>query len=740
MQRSFGAQLRVLRERRGLKLVQFARMVHYSPGYVSKVERGLKSASVQFAEAADRALDAGGELRELAIGPTGFQRVVPAQLPPDATPFVGRLESLQALDDVLAPGSERALRVAVVDGGPGIGKSALALRWAHRHAADFPDGQLWINLHGYDGAHQLDPADALGEFLRDLGIQASAIPAGLDARSRMFRSLLADARMLVVLDNAASSEQVLPLLPSGAGCAVLVTSRVRLSGVAVQAGARHVTLSWLDERESLELLAQVVGVDRVADEPHAAAMIVRRCSHLPLAVRVAADYVAARPDHRLAGLAEQLGAESERLDVLSIVDVPSLRAVFSWSYRALPDEPATLFRLLGVHPGMYISLPALAAMAGRPVAATRTAMHQLASTHLAEVIVVDGVDQVRMHDLLKVYAREVAVAQDSLGERSAAIQRLLVWYLHSAASAGEAITPGVGQPELPSADGVEPDTFDEFDAAVAWYVREAPNLRALTEVAASDGFGSLGWLLAVVQFQYFYLAKPYELWERVSVAGLAGAREVGDRRGQAWCLHNLGACYLEARALDKALDALRDAVRLREELDDGRGLGWSCFALGSALAQMGDHDAALERLQAADVHFAGFAYGHAVVQAEIGSVQTELGRFDVARERLRRALDVFTELAALDGQAFVWRLLAGLEQRVGRFDAAADAARRAISAAQERGDVRGAGEGRHLLGRAYAAAGRREDARAALEAAVKAFDSLMDPRAEDVRADLAAQG
>ena len=296
--------------------------------------------------------------------------------------------------------------ICLIDGPPGAGKTALALRFAHQVADQYADGQLHANLRGFGPDHNRLPAqDALGRLLTDLGAAPSRIPAGLDARAGLFRSVLAGRRMLIVLDNAASADQVRPLLPGQPGCLILVTSRNRLGGLTARDGAHRITLGILTPADSLTLLARIAGQDRIDADPGAAAVLARQCGYLPLALAIIADSISSRAGVSLAALAGELAGETDRLDALTVPGDPStgVRAAISWSYRTLAPEPARLFRRLGLHHGPHISLPAAAAAAGTGTTAARQLLDQLTSAHLLEE---SGHGHYVFHDLLRLYAAE----------------------------------------------------------------------------------------------------------------------------------------------------------------------------------------------------------------------------------------------------------------------------------------------------------------------------------------------
>lgn len=352
----------------------------------------------------------------------------PAQLPPDVSSFTGRVEDLATLDSLFGHGRSAAgpgpmaVVITTIAGAGGIGKTALAVHWAHRVRSGFPDGQLYVNLRGYGPGPAMSPGHALDGFLRALGMPGEAVPTDVAAMTASFRSLVADRRVLVILDNAVTADQVRPLLPGTPTCAVVVTSRNKMSGLVAHDGARRVTLDQLTPREAGQLLRDVIGPSRADAEPGAVAELGRFCDFIPLALRVAADRVAARPHLRISGLVRDLAEEHRRLDVLSTGDddPTTLRSVFSWSYRTLPPETARAFRLLGLHPGFTISTAAAAALTGTATADAGRHLDALAGVHL-----LTEVDRQRyqVHDLLRAYAAERAAADEPPVERQVALRR-----------------------------------------------------------------------------------------------------------------------------------------------------------------------------------------------------------------------------------------------------------------------------------------------------------------------------
>jgi hypothetical protein len=360
---------------------------------------------------------------------------VPRQLPVPPRLYTGRARELAELDTVWHAHRTGAM-VAVIAGSAGTGKTALALHWAHRSRDRFPHGQLYLNLHGHDAEGPVTAEQALSRLLQAMDVPAGRMPHGLDERAALYRSLLAQRRMFLLLDNAADTEQVRPLLPAGPNNMVIVTSRGHLSGLVARDGAHRITLDVLPDDEATELLRRGIGADRVDDA--VATALARQCANLPLALRIAADRVAGHP-RSAATLVDELSVHTDRLDVLvTDDDTTAVRTVFSWSYRSLPPDAGRIFRLLGLLPGPDISAAAVAALAGTTLPEARRLLDVLADQHLVEET---ATGRYRQHDLLRAYAAERGAAEDGAAERAAAVRRLANWYLHTANAAGRPLLP-----------------------------------------------------------------------------------------------------------------------------------------------------------------------------------------------------------------------------------------------------------------------------------------------------------
>jgi hypothetical protein len=383
-----------------------------------------------------------GSIQHVSLsGSLGRAVSAPRQLPLVVPDFTGRAEHLAALDALLPNGGDvrpGAAVISAVDGTAGIGKTTLAVQWAHRVQHLFPDGTLYANLRGYGPGEPATASEVLDGFLRALGTPAEQMPVGVEAQAALYRSLMVGRQVLIVLDNANSPDQVRPLLPATGRCVVLVTSRDSLTGLVVTEGARRLTLDLLTEAEAFDLVAAVIGRDRVAAEPDAVADLIRWCARLPLALRIAAGRAAVHG--AVYDVVAELADERYRLEVLSRSgdDRAAIRAVFDWSYLRLPYEQARLFRCLGLHPGQEVSLHAAAALADHNLTTASRQLEALVSTHMIERVA-NG--RYRFHDLLRAYAAERA-HDDSAAERDRVMWSVLGWYAHTALAADALVFPG----------------------------------------------------------------------------------------------------------------------------------------------------------------------------------------------------------------------------------------------------------------------------------------------------------
>ncbi|WP_405984481.1 ATP-binding protein [Streptomyces sp. NBC_00872] len=610
----------------------------------------------------------------------------PRQLPADIRGFVNRTHELDELNAVLADdeGHPLVISVYVIAGTAGAGKTSLALRWAHQVQGRFPDGQLYVNLRGYDPGEPVTAQEALHRFLGALGVRPPSVPQDPDSAAALYRSLLADRRMLIVLDNAATVGQVRPLLPGSAGCLVVVTSRSRLSGLAVRDGARRLTLGTLPQPEAVALLRAVTAGYRPEDDLEKLTELAGLCARLPLALRIAAERAASQPHLRLDDLIADLRDESALWDALSTGDdeeAEAVRTVFAWSYRALPDRAARLFRLLGLHPGPEFGLHAAAALAGLTAARTRQLLDSLVGAHLLEQT---APDRYQFHDLLRAYATDQAQHEEPPEERKAALRRVLDWYLHTADAAQSWINPAELHLELaPSAEGVEPLSFADYDAAVDWSEREHTNLLQSVRDAAAAGDDRLAWQLSAVLANAYSPSAPVADWTAAGRIGLQSARRLGDRRGEAQLLTELGMSHTRNNRLAESYENHSEALRIRRELGDRTGEADSLNLVGLVHLHARRLGAAAEHFEQATAIFQQLNSAHweATTLSNLASTHYRAGRLPEATAVARQALAAHRALDNPRGEGNILRLLGHLELEQGQEEKGLGSARDAVDIA-----------------------------------------------------------
>ncbi len=567
----------------------------------------------------------------------------PRQLPADIPTFINRTKEMRLMDKLAAEqvGRPNAGAVHIITGMAGVGKTALAIRQAHRLAPRFPDGQLYINLRGYDPGAPINALMALSRFLVELGVPAAAVPGDTDTAAATYRSLVADRAILIVLDNAASAGQVRPLIPGGANCVTLITSRNQLSSLTIHEGARRVTIGTLTERDSVTLLRKTIAGYRTEDAPHKVAELARLCARLPLALRIAAERAVSHPHTSIDELIEGLRGESSLWDMLSVGgegEEESVQPVFSWSYRALSPDSARLFRLLGLHPGYDFGINSIAALSATPVRRTRQLLDSLVAAHMIEQIVPGRYE---FHDLLRAYALDKANIDETPESREKALVRVLDWYLHTAGAARERLTPAYGHVPLKDHDSeVTPQPFADYDSAADWAESEDTNFPALVAAAVKAGLDSHAWRLALLAANARAPSAPATTWPAVGLAGVGAAHRTGDRTGEADLRRALGYAHVELNQLRESLANHAQSVELYRTLNDSAGLAESLNALGVANMRW-------RRLVAAEACFREakeiFDRGESLdwqnlLVVNIASVHLEAGRLDEARTGMEQSL------------------------------------------------------------------------------------------------------
>jgi DNA-binding SARP family transcriptional activator len=655
----------------------------------------------------------------LGVAPAAVSR--PAQLPAAPASFTGRDELLRDLDT--------ATGVALIRGTAGVGKTALAVHWAHRARGRFPDGQLFVNLYGYGVNPPLPPAAALAHFLRALGVPAEQVPVDVDEAAALYRTMLADRRVLVVVDNAATADQVRPLLPGGRGCLVLVTSRTRLPGLVARDDARPLTVGVLTAAEADALLRRLTGDERIAVDPDAAAKLATLCAFLPLALRVAAGHLVDRPNLGIAAYADQL-AEGDRLAALTAEgdELSAVPAAIGLSYTALEEREKLVFRRLGLMPGADLSTAAVAVLTGLPQAAAEDALARLAAAHLAEE---HAPSRYTFHDLL----REYAAARCTDEDRTAASD-LTDWYQRQADAAAAALYPEIVRLRRPDVQNNPGSRAD----ALAWLNAERANLVAVA--------GRAGWPLSDALRGYFHLGMDTVGWLAVATAALADADRTGDLAAQAgarlslgdlhwrmsnyprsmaeyaaaeqlagragWLLGqsavlgNLGNVYQQSGALADAADRYRKAFAIAEEAGWAGGQAANLENLGAACWELGRLDEAAEHYNRSAELFAaaGSRFSWAIAVSGLGEVRHAQGRFAEASAHLADALVAHREVGNRGGEAETIRLQAAVARDEDRLADALSLADEALRLAREAGDRRFEADALNTLASIQSARGR----------------------------------
>jgi tetratricopeptide (TPR) repeat protein len=620
---------------------------------------------------------------------------------------------------------------------PGVGKTSLALYWAERIREQFPDGHLYVNMHGYDTGDPVRPERALDNFLRALDVPLSKLPADSEALSGLYRSVLHGRRALIVLDNARTAEQVRPLL-APSSCMMIITSRSSLSGLVIREGATRLVLSPLHPDHAARL---VIGVSRgslAESDFRAAAVLAEQCAYLPLALRIVAERVALSAEAGITGLAEEIGAERGRLDAFaSALDDESteVRSVFSWSYRGLPPRAARIFRLLGLQTGPTFTSAAAGAMVGVPVAEARGLLEVLADLNMVERA---GRDRYRFHDLLWAYAAELAEAEEPAEHRAEAIGAMVTWYLVAADAADRVLAP-LRRHVLPEpADGQATlPIFSDYAAAVAWCEAERENLVAAVSLAAVIGRHDLAWKLAVALVTFFHLRK-YRVDRLTTLSeALDSARCADDHFGEAWCLLAVGGALVDLSRPDEAITYYRQSLDKWREIGDTYGETQALNNLSEAFRHIGQHHESLEYGMRA-LAIAEEIGNHrevAIRLATIGDTYSELGRFADAIGYVERALNIghgvdpYTE-----GQLLY--LLGDSLRHLGQLDDAKDRFHRALLIQRQIGDRYGEAETLRSLAQTQRQLNDLDGSRESLRSALSIFQALGDPQEDTVKAEL----
>lgn len=731
------------------------------------------------------------------------QRSVPAQLPAGVTAFTGRESELGQLDVLLpathpsrsrtgdpgaGPRVPPATAVFVVSGMAGVGKTALALHWAHRLRTSFPDGQLYVNLRGYDPEQPMTASEVLARFLSALGVPGSAIPLELDDRAARYRTEVAGRRMLIVLDNAATAEQVRPLLPGTDTCAVVVTSRDHLAGLVAMQGAHRLVLDLLPAADAYSLLSWLIG-PRADAEPEAVRALGDLCARLPLALRVAAELAVSRSATPLADLVDELADQQHRLDLLDSDGDPhaAVSSVFSWSLQHLPDLTVRAFRLLGLHPAAEFDAAALAALAGITVAEAERALHRLTRTCLVQPA---GARRFGMHDLLRAYAARLALTAETEADRTQALDRLLDYYQAGANAAMDQLHPAEAHHRPSTApSGIVTPAFTDADAARTWLDVERPCFITTTAYAAAHDRPAYAIGMSHILVRYLdgghnvdamaVHSHAYEAAQRNNdVAGQAHGlrslgrvcmrlgrypkgiqylrramildRQAGDRLGEARTLTTMGSIEWRLGRSERAADHQHKALALVRQLGDPPAVAGILNNLGVVYSSMSDFEKSEGYFREALALYQGIRaaetvsgrrladrYGEAQVLDSLGTVHLRLGQFAPAAECFRQALALFRGIGNRDGEAWVFNGLGEAGQAAGSPADAVEHHTAALAIATDIGSLDQQARAHAGLGHAFRTLGDATRAHHHYASALALYTELDCPEAGNIRAALA---
>ena len=742
---ALAALLRAWRKRALLTQEQLAQRTGLSVRTISRLEAGAlrpRSGSVRLLAGAlglgddERALLARAAQGEpVQSAPASLH--TPGQLPADVAGFTGRARHLQHLDGLLSddglPGRDStatAVVISAIAGTAGVGKTALAIHWAHQIAERFGDGQLYVDLRGYAPAPPTSPIQALALLLGGLGVDADQVPVEVDAAAALYRSLLAGKRVLVVLDNARDATQVRPLLPGSRGCLVVVTSRDRLTGLVASHGAQRLTLDVLPPDEAVELLARTVGAQRVAAEPAAALELAGLCGRLPLALRIAAANLAGQAGQPIAAYAVALGA-GDRLAGLEVDGDPqaAVRAAFACSYAALDGHAQRLFRLLGLIPGPEVTAAAAAALARITPHQAARLLGRLAGGHLLEE---RAPGRYALHDLLRLYALQRTEQDDDQAQRQAATLRLLGWYLHTADTAARLLHSAIVRLPLPPAEaGLPPAGFDQYADALAWMDAERANLGAAVAHAAEHGPEPLAWLLADALRGYLVLRRHMVDWLAIAHAALTAATSADDQPAQATAHFSLGLAHASLGRYPQAVGHYTAALTLFRQVGWAEAQAATLGNLGMVYGDMGQlEQSAAHHAQSLALHRqSGRSDLDANTLSSLGVVDRELGRLAQAAEHQTQALALYRQAGSRGGEAYALNNLGEIDHDLGRLDRAIDQLTQALALYREVGNRSGEAYALHALAAVQRDAGRHLQALELAQAAVALAHQTSEHRA-----------
>ncbi|KAB8184305.1 tetratricopeptide repeat protein [Nonomuraea phyllanthi] len=635
-----------------------------------------------------------------------LRALLPRQLPADIVRFTGRGDSLRELDRIL-PDEPSAVTIAVITGAPGIGKTALATRWGHHHVSRFTDGQLYIDLHGHSPGEPVTSMQALHQLLYGLGVAQDAIPHGTAEREALYRSLLADRRLLLVLDNAAGAEQLRPLLPGSSRCKVVVTSRDSLRGLTATHDVHMLTLDVMSDDEAMALLTTILGDERVSHEKEALESLVRLCGCLPLALRLAAAHLLGQPSLSISDFVTAFVGQ-DRLTALDIEGDPrvGVRHAFRLSYEGLGATARRTFRMMGLHPGPNIGIDEIIVMAGEPRNDIGSALNALMNAHL---ISRDVSGRYVLHDLVWLFARELSDAHDSERLRLSALSRLFDWLLHAVKAAMNHIYPSTLSHTLRCPEPVhELPVFDGFDSASAWLELRYPMLLSTVDHAVRHGYNAHVWQLVELLDYFFYLRNRIDDWLAGLRTALEAVRQVKDQDGEGRILNALGMAHLMAGHVREGIDYQQHALDLSRTVGDPMGEAYSLYRIGYSRLWIGEFHQAI-----ADSSGAVGLYrqlqnkrGQILATVALGIAYLRVGRLEEALSSLRECLAFDRADGNRSDEGYTLTLLGDVYDSLGDSAMALDCFEHAVRLNREIGQCRFEASALNGIGRVYRVQGR----------------------------------
>jgi tetratricopeptide (TPR) repeat protein len=615
-----------------------------------------------------------GSIGQVIFHGDEIEYLVPRQLPPSPRQFVGRARQLETLGRWLAENDGQPL-IVMLSGMGGVGKTALALHWLHALRDQFPDGQLYVDLGAFSTNETVQPADALEWFLLALGLPAKRMPIGLASRAALYRSMTVDRSMAVLLDNALSAAQVRPLLPSSAASVVVVTSRWRLSGLAM-CGAQFVDVDPLDVPTSVELLSKMVGDNRLDSQHDDAEELARLCGGIPIALSVTGARLSARPHRSLQKEVVDLRSKGP-FKVLSLTPEISIQALFDMSYESLPPTQARVYRLCAWHTGTTFGVDVAAAMTEQTLADTENALEALAEQNLISEV---GECRFRYHDLLIEHAR--LLTAPTVAEPT--VRRTVDWYLDMAVTADLVLRPSRRRIGERYQHPLDPSTrFGSRREAYAWLALERANLVQAVEAADRHRWNQLVWEFCEALWGFYLHARPYNDWLHLHALGIAAAQRCGHAIAEARLRVQLGAALTSLRRFDDSMRENLTALRLAEQEDDESTRADALLELASVAQGMGHLDMAVDYFRQVKQirEVIGTPRAVALCRRRMGEVLTDLGRLDEAVTELKAAAKAMVHLDTVQ----VARALTSLGTAYLKWDRPAEA-QAALTAAMELAD------------------------------------------------------